>query len=79
MHDAAFLEKQGVPTVTIAEDAFITAARKGATFLGVPDLPFVVIAQARSWETAEGTKKKVSEALKEIKEKLLSEARPAPA
>ncbi|MDO8532570.1 MAG: hypothetical protein Q7T26_10495 [Dehalococcoidia bacterium] len=65
--------------MTIAEDAFITAARKGATFLGVPDLPFVVIAQSRSWETAEGTKKKVSDALEEAKQKLLSTARPVPA
>lgn len=79
MHDAVYLERHGVPTITIAEDAFITAARKGASLLGVPDLPFVVISQARPWETDEDIRTKVAQAIQEAQDRLLAPARPSPA
>ena len=37
------MEKQGIPTVTICTEAFISLAREESRNLGMPDLPIVII------------------------------------
>ncbi|MBI3964459.1 MAG: hypothetical protein HY329_02400 [Chloroflexi bacterium] len=43
MHDAARLERQGIPTTVVAWDTFAYPAKLQAQILGIPDLPIVVI------------------------------------
>lgn len=48
MADAIELEKLGVPTVVISEDAFEAPARLRARMLKLPDLPIVVVPRAKN-------------------------------
>ncbi|MBI2871646.1 MAG: hypothetical protein HYY00_00465 [Chloroflexi bacterium] len=43
MHDANNLEQRGIPTVTIAHDNFVAAARAQARVLGRPNLKLAVM------------------------------------
>ncbi|MBI4308607.1 MAG: hypothetical protein HY684_07370 [Chloroflexi bacterium] len=48
MADAIELEKLGVPTVVISEDAFEAPGRLRARMLKLPDLPMVVVPRAKN-------------------------------
>jgi hypothetical protein len=64
--DQLNVEKKGIPTVTIATDAFEELARSTMQEQGISDMALVVMAHPIAGHNQEGIQKKVDESLTDI-------------
>lgn len=79
MHDAARLERQGIPSVVVAWDTFEVPARIQAKVMGLPDLPIVVVPHNAPGDFTREAESRKAEASVEIVVAALTGAQPVPA
>ncbi len=66
MLDSAKLWKRGVPTVAVAFDTFLAAAKDQAKAMAMPDIPIVVIPHLKAGETSADFRQRAEVAFAEI-------------
>jgi hypothetical protein len=66
VRDGIEFERRGKPTVVLAHDRFIKAARAQAANLQMPDLNIAVIEQGRPWHTDEMHKAEVEKIIPQV-------------